>query len=195
MRDKDTKLIFEAYKGYTDAETRDLKKDLQQNKNNPHFRVPVDHKLKQLKKQTGKEKVSEQNDREQFHMSEEDFVKAEEELNGLRLSRFVQEHDVDADQPVAIHATLVQKHYGKIHSHQYSPVTGNSIADAMRGFGAGKLRNLLRDEQERGKSYIITKVETGSKAQEEFDKKDNMNRSVGKWYGDLDRGRTNYRGD
>jgi hypothetical protein len=45
------------------------------------------------------------------------------------------------------------------------------------------------------KGLIITKVETGDAAQEELDKKSRMNASMSNWYKDLDRGKTNYRGD
>jgi len=134
-------------------------------------------------------------DPEDFRMTEDDWSKSEQEFGGLRLSKFVQQHDVDTEQPVAVHAIYVQKHYGKIHAAQKGAATGNSIADAIRGFGGGPLKNALDSEQRLSKGLIITKVETGDAAEAELDKKARMNTSMSNWYKDLDRGRTNYRGD
>lgn len=188
MQDKDQKLIWEKYNKIeegTDGSTSDL----------TEFEKM---KLAAAAAKKGKGPLAvkkEASSDDDFKMTESDFDQAEKELGGMRLSKFVKEHDVDEKRPVSIHATHVQKHYGKIHTHEYSPTTGDSIADAMRGFGGGKLENLLRDERTRGRTYIITKVDTGESAQDEIDKKDSMSASMSKWYGDIDKGKTNYRGD
>lgn len=113
----------------------------------------------------------------------------------MRLSRFVKEHDPDEPRKVSLHTTYVQKHYGKIRMSGKSPVTGDSIADAVRGLGGGSLDNELRSEEGMGKGYIVTKIETGDEAEGEMDKQARTSASVARHYGNIDRGETNYRGD
>ena len=189
MQDRDQKLIWENYdKGVPVSK--------------PKFTSKERDRLMGIDKDTPKpvsiEVKKEDRDgpsMDDFKMTEDEWLKAEQETGGVRLSKFVQQHDVDAEQPVAVHATYVQKHYGKIHAAQKGTVTGNSIADAIRGFGGGPLKNALDEEQRKSKGLIITKVETGGDAAAELDKKSRMNASMNKWYGNLDRGKTNYRGD
>lgn len=135
------------------------------------------------------------NDRELFRMTEEDFKKAEKELKGTRLSHFVKLFDVDEQMPVSLHVTYVQKHYGKIHSSGKSPVTGDSIADAVRGLGGGSLKGELSSEERMRKGYIVTNMEIGEDAEKEKDKQSRTSASVAKHYSNIDRGETNYRGD
>lgn len=189
MQDHDQKLIWENYNKSIPVSkpkftSKEIDKLMGMDKNTPK---PTSIKVK--KEENG------DTSRDEFKMTEDDWSKAEQEYGGLRLSKFVQQHDVDAEQPVAVHATYVQKHYGKIHAAQKGATTGNSIADAIRGFGGGPLKNVLDTEQRMSKGLIITKVETGDGAASEMDKKERMNASMSKWYGDLDRGKTNYRGD
>ena len=76
-----------------------------------------------------------------------------------------------------------------------SPVTGDSIADAVRGLGGGSLRNELRSEEGMGKGYIVTKMDTDDEAGQEMDRQARTSASVAKHYSNIDRGDTNYRGD
>lgn len=189
MQDKDQKLIWENYnKSIPVSKPKFTSKERDRlmgvDKNTPK---PVSIKVNK--------EESDDTSTDDFKMTEDDWSKAEQESGGLRLSKFVQQHDVNAEQPVAVHATYVQKHYGKIHAAQKGAVTGSSIADAIRGFGGGPLKNALDSEQRMAKGLIITKVETGDAAQAEIDKKDRMNTSMSKWYGNIDKGKTNYRGD
>lgn len=189
MKDRDQKLIWENYNKTIPVSkpkftSKEIDKLMGMDKNTPK---PISIKVK--KEESGRP------DADDFKMTDEDWSEAEQKSGGLRLSKFVQQHDVDKEQPVAVHATYVQKHYGKIHAAQKGAVTGNSIADAIRGFGGGPLKNALDAEQRLSKGLIITKVETGDGASSEMDKKERMNASMSKWYGDLDRGKTNYRGD
>lgn len=133
--------------------------------------------------------------KEDFRMDENDFTNAEEKLGGMRLSRFVKEHDPDESRAVSLHTTYVQKHYGKIRMSGKSPVTGDSIADAVRGLGGGSLENELRSEEGMGKGYIVTKMDTGDEADQEIDKQARTSASVARHYSNIDRGDTNYRGD
>lgn len=134
-------------------------------------------------------------DRDDFRMSDEDFKKAEKELKGTRLSQFIKLFDIDEHMSVSLHVTYVQKHYGKIHSTGRSPVTGDSIADAVRGLGGGGLESELKSEERMAKGYIVTNMEIGEDAEREKDKQSRTSASVAKHYSNLDRGETNYRGD
>ena len=193
MQDKDQKLIWENYLNEgTDGSTSDLT-EREKMKLAAHAAKKGKGPLV-VKKENRADRIHNP-DPEDFRMTEDDWAKAEQEFGGLRLSKFVQQHDVDAEQPVAVHATHVQKHYGKIHASQKGAVTGSSVADAIGGFGGGSLKRELDAEQRMSKGLIITKVETGDAAQAELDKKARMNASMSNWYKDLDRGRTNYRGD
>lgn len=195
MKDEDQKLIWENYikiEEGTDGSTSDLTD-----------REKMKLAAYAAKKGKGPLAVKKENrtdrminpDPDDFKMTEDDWSEAEQKTGGLRLSKFVQQYDVDKEQSVAIHATYIQKHYGKIHTAQKGSVTGTSIADAIRGFGGGTLKSALSTEQRMGKGLIITKVDVGDEAASEIDKKDRMNASMNKWYGDLDKGKTNYRGD
>ena len=128
-----------------------------------------------------------------FRMDEDDFTKVEEKLGGMRLSRFVKEHDPEEPRVVSLHTTYVQKHYGKIRMSGKSPVTGDSIADAVRGLGGGSLKNELRGEERMGKGYIVTKMDTDDEAGQEMDRQARTSASVAKHYSNIDRGDTNYR--
>ena len=132
---------------------------------------------------------------EEFRMTEDDFTNAEEELGGVRLSTFVKEHNPDKPRSVALHTTYVQKHYGKIRMSGKTPVTGDSIADAVKGLGGGGLESELRSEERMGKGYIVTKMESGDDAEQEMDKQARTSASVARHYDNIDRGETNYRGD
>lgn len=134
-------------------------------------------------------------DPEDFRMTEEDFVEAEKELKGTRLSQFVKQFDPDEQMTVSLHVTYVQKHYGKIHSTGKSPVTGDSIADAVRGLGGGGLESELKSEDRMAKGYIVTDMDIGDVAEQEKDKQSRTSASVARHYGNIDRGETNYRGD
>ena len=134
-------------------------------------------------------------DPKDFRLSVDDYTAAEQQLRGVRLSNFIQKHDANKLQPVSLHTVHVQKHYGKIHTHHKGAVTGDSIADAVRGLGGGKLSSVLQDE-ERGRSvYIVTKIETGDSAEQEISNKKDLSASMDRHYNDLNRGKTNYRGD
>ena len=137
MQDKDQKLIWENYnKSIPVSKPKFTSKERDRlmgvDKNTPK---PVSIKVNK--------EESDDTSTDDFKMTEDDWSKAEQESGGLRLSKFVQQHDVNAEQPVAVHATYVQKHYGKIHAAQKGAVTGSSIADAIRGFGGGPLKNAL----------------------------------------------------
>lgn len=134
-------------------------------------------------------------DRDDFRMTDDDFKKAEEEFKGTRLSQFVKLFDVHEQMPVSLHVTYVQKHYGKIHSAGKSPVTGDSIADAVRGLGGGGLESELKSEDRMAKGYIVTDMEIGEDAEREKDKQSRTSASVARHYSNIDRGETNYRGD
>ena len=134
-------------------------------------------------------------DASEFRMSEDEFQNAENELGGMRLSRFIKKYNPDEPRKVSLHTTYVQKHYGKIHQTGKSPVTGDSIADAIKGLGGGGLKGELRSEDLMKKGYIVTKMETGDEADQEIDKQTRTSASVDRHYGGLNRGETNYRGD
>lgn len=136
-----------------------------------------------------------QKDPEDFRMSEDDFIEAEKKLKGTRLSQFIKQFDVDEQMPVSLHVTYVQKHYGKIHTTGKSPVTGDSIADAVRGLGGGSLKSELGSEERMRKGYIVTDMEIGEDAEREKDKQSSTSASVARHYSNIDRGETNYRGD
>ena len=134
-------------------------------------------------------------DRDDFRMTEEDFIEAEKKLKGTRLSQFIKQFDPDEQMAVSLHVTYVQKHYGKIHTSGKSPVTGDSIADAVRGLGGGSLKNESRSEERMAKGYIVTDMEIGDDAELERDKQSRTSASVARHYSNVDRGDTNYRGD
>ena len=195
MRDKDQKLIWENYNKIdegTDGSTSDLTE--REKMKLTAYAAKKGKGPLAVKKEDRSDRLRNP-DPKDFRMTEDDWSKAEQKFGGLRLSKFIQQHDVDAEQPVAVYATHVQKHYGKIHAAEKGAVTGKSIADAIGGFGSGSLKRELDTEQRLSKGLIITKVETGDAADAELDKKARMNASMSKWYGDLDRGKTNYRGD
>jgi hypothetical protein len=111
MQDEDQKLIWESYLNEgTDGSTSDLTE-----------REKMKLAAYAAKKGKGPLAVKKENqvdrirnpDPEDFRMTADDWSKAEQEFGGLRLSKFVQQHDVEMEQPVAVHATYVQKHYGK----------------------------------------------------------------------------------
>ena len=122
--------------------------------------------------------MSEVND---FRMSEEDFVKVEQEIGGKRLSEFVKAYDLSMNEPVAVYATYVQKHYGKIHAHE-KVITGNSFIDAIENFSGAGLDAEIHRELKLGKGYIISRVVTGEEAQAEIDKQRRTSASVRRWY-------------
>ena len=131
----------------------------------------------------------------EFRMTDEEFENAEKELGGMRLSRFVAKYDPDEPRKVSLHTTYVQKHYGRIDYHEKSPVTGESIADAIQGLGGGGLKGELSSEERMRKGYIVTKMDTGAEADQEIDRQARTSASVDRHYGALNRGETNYRGD
>lgn len=134
-------------------------------------------------------------DPKDFRLTEDDYTTAEQELRGVRLSDFIKKHDADKPQPVALHTVHIQKHYGKIHTHHKGAVTGDSIADAVRSLGNGELARVLQGEARGKGGYIVTKIETGDSAEQEISKKKNLSASMDRHYDDLNRGKTNYRGD
>lgn len=117
-----------------------------------------------------------------FRMTEEDFVKAEQEIGGKRLSEFVKAYDLDMDEPAAVYATYVQKHYGRLHTSQLGAITGNSFVDAIDNFSGVGLDAEIHRESKLGKGYIITRVVIGEKAQAEIDKQRRTSASVHNWY-------------
>ena len=132
-----------------------------------------------MRKRERKVDMSEVND---FRMTEEDFVKAEQEIGGKRLSEFVKAYDLDMDEPVAVYATYVQKHYGKLHTSQLGAITGNSFVDAIENFSGAGLDAEIHREHKLGKGYIITRVVTGEEAESEIDKQRRTSASVRSWY-------------
>lgn len=166
MQDKDQKLIWENYKSNlqegTDGSTSDLTDHeklklaagaAEQGKGPLAVNKPDDDKVKA-------EASRGSDDPDAFKLTADDLEQAESEYEGVRLSKFVDEHrsDLDKQQPVVLQGWDLVKHYGKVHAQQTSKVPGDSIEDAIRGTGVISIDRAVADEQRPGaqRAFIVS---------------------------------------
>ena len=122
-----------------------------------------------------------------FKLSEQDYTQAEEQLNGLRLSKFIEKHadELDTQKSVVIKSYHIQKHYGKVHVSERSPTPGDSIRDAVLSLGGViNIDNVSQDEEMGRPGYII-KDDQVMDDPEEIDRvrraRDHQSRDMARW--------------